>query len=89
MPAHPLWTGDDRGLKVGGPEYFVLEMKWNSIGKYEKSRSAIEGFNESLQKRARRAGRQSISKLSEKLRSEAPLIEDFNPDRSKVESFEN
>jgi DUF917 family protein len=27
MPAHPLWTGDGRGLEVGGPEYFGLDMK--------------------------------------------------------------
>ena len=44
MPAHPLWTGDVRGLKVGGPEYFGLDMKWTSIGKYEKPRSVIEEF---------------------------------------------
>lgn len=45
MPAHPLWTGDERGLKVGGPEYFGLEMEWKSIGKYEKPRSVIADFN--------------------------------------------
>ena len=44
MPANPLWTGDDRGLKVGGPEYFWLDMKWTSIGEYEKPRSVIEEF---------------------------------------------
>jgi DUF917 family protein len=44
MPAHPLWAGDERGLKVGGPEYFRLDMKWTSIGDYEKPRSAIEEF---------------------------------------------
>jgi len=44
MPAHPLWTNDERGLKVGGPEYFGLDMKWHSIGKYEKPRSVIEDF---------------------------------------------
>jgi DUF917 family protein len=47
MPAHPLWTGDPRGLKVGGPEYFGLEMEWKSIGKYEKPRSVVEEFNQS------------------------------------------
>ena len=25
MAAHPLWTGDGRGLKTGGPEYFRLD----------------------------------------------------------------
>lgn len=44
MPAHPLWTGDERGLKVGGPEYFGLDMQWKSIGNYEKPRSVIEEF---------------------------------------------
>jgi DUF917 family protein len=44
MPAHPLWTSDGKGLKVGGPEYFGLDMKWVSIGKYEKPRSVIEEF---------------------------------------------
>jgi DUF917 family protein len=44
MPAHPLWT-DKRGLKVGGPEYFGLEMEWKSIGEYEKPRSVIADFN--------------------------------------------
>jgi DUF917 family protein len=44
MPAHPLWTGDERGLKVGGPEYFGLNMKWKSIGEYKKPRSVIEEF---------------------------------------------
>jgi len=44
MPAHPLWTGDERGLKTGGPEYFGLDMEWKSIGKYEKPRSVIDEF---------------------------------------------
>jgi len=44
MPGHPLWTGDERGLKVGGPEYFGLDMKWTSICKYEKPRSVFEDF---------------------------------------------
>ena len=44
MPAHPLWTEDPRGLKVGGPEYFGLGMEWKSIGKYEKPRSVINEF---------------------------------------------
>lgn len=45
MPAHPLWTGDERGLKVGGPAYFGLDMEWKSIGTYQKPRSVIEDFN--------------------------------------------
>lgn len=44
MPAHPLWTADERGLKTGGPEYFGLNMKWKSIGKHKKPRSVIEEF---------------------------------------------
>lgn len=44
MPAHPLWTGDERGLKTGGPEYFGLDMKWKSIGEYQKPTSVIEEF---------------------------------------------
>lgn len=44
MPGHPLWTGDERGLKVGGPEYFGLDMKWKSIGKYEKPKSVLDEF---------------------------------------------
>jgi DUF917 family protein len=43
MPAHPLWT-DERGLKVGGPEYFELGMNWKSVGEYRKPRSVIEDF---------------------------------------------
>ncbi|KAE8441773.1 hypothetical protein EG329_004331 [Mollisiaceae sp. DMI_Dod_QoI] len=44
MPAHPLWTADERGLKVGGPEYFGLNMEWKSIGEYKRPRSVIEEF---------------------------------------------
>lgn len=44
MPGHPLWTGDARGLKVGGPEYFGLDMEWKTIGEYKKPRSVIEEF---------------------------------------------
>lgn len=47
MPAHPLWTSDERGLKTGGPEYFGLDMKWKSIGEYQKPRSVIADFNQS------------------------------------------
>ncbi|KAI9730556.1 MAG: hypothetical protein M1834_005797 [Cirrosporium novae-zelandiae] len=45
MPAHPLWTGDPRGLRVGGPQGFGLDMEWTSIGKYQEPRSVIEDFN--------------------------------------------
>ncbi|KAJ5288654.1 hypothetical protein N7478_001684 [Penicillium angulare] len=45
MAAHPLWTGDERGLRVGGPEGFGLDMEWKSIGPYQKPRSVIDEFN--------------------------------------------
>lgn len=45
MPAHPLWTGDERGLKVGGPRAFGLDMEWTSIGEYETPRSVVDDFN--------------------------------------------
>ncbi|CAL5868552.1 uncharacterized protein PFLUO_LOCUS2779 [Penicillium psychrofluorescens] len=45
MSAHPLWTGDARGLKVGGPEGFGLDMKWKSLGPYQEPRSVIEEFD--------------------------------------------
>lgn len=45
MPAHPLWTGSEEGLRVGGPEFFGLQMKWKSIGLYQAPRSVIDEFN--------------------------------------------
>lgn len=45
MPAHPLWTGDERGLRVGGPRAFGLDMDWKSIGEYQTPRSVIDDFN--------------------------------------------
>ncbi|KAJ5651091.1 uncharacterized protein N7484_004814 [Penicillium longicatenatum] len=45
MAAHPLWTGDERGLKVGGPEGFGLDMEWKTIGAYQKPPSVIDEFN--------------------------------------------
>ena len=45
MAAHPLWTSDERGLGVGGPEGFGLEMKWKSFGPYQEPRSVIHEFN--------------------------------------------
>ena len=45
MPAHPLWSGTEEGLKVGGPEYFHLSMKWKSVGEYRAPRSVIDDFD--------------------------------------------
>lgn len=44
--AHPLWTDDERGLRVGGPEGFGLKMEWKRsiLGSYHKPRSVIEEF---------------------------------------------
>ncbi|GLA02093.1 hypothetical protein AnigIFM60653_001389 [Aspergillus niger] len=45
MAAHPLWTGDERGLRVGGPQGFGLDMEWISLGPYQAPRSVIAEFN--------------------------------------------
>jgi DUF917 family protein len=45
MAAHPLWTSDERGLKVGGPEGFGLDMAWKSLGPYQEPRSVVEEFD--------------------------------------------
>ncbi|KAL1955857.1 hypothetical protein VTO42DRAFT_8015 [Malbranchea cinnamomea] len=45
MPAHPLWTGSEQGLEVGGPRAFGLDMDWKSIGDYQMPRSVIDDFN--------------------------------------------
>ncbi|KAG0647259.1 Acetophenone carboxylase 70 kDa subunit [Hyphodiscus hymeniophilus] len=45
MPAHPLWTGTEEGLKVGGPEFFGFDMKWQSVGEYKMPRSVIEEYD--------------------------------------------
>ncbi|KAJ5109996.1 hypothetical protein N7532_002641 [Penicillium argentinense] len=45
IAAHPLWTGDERGLKVGGPAGFGLEMEWTSLGAYTEPRSVIDEFD--------------------------------------------
>ncbi|KAL1984915.1 hypothetical protein VTN96DRAFT_8574 [Rasamsonia emersonii] len=45
MAAHPLWTGDERGLRVGGPKGFGLDMEWTSIGPYQEPPSVIAEFN--------------------------------------------
>ena len=46
MPAHPLWTSTEEGLRVGGPEFFQLGCKWTSIGEYKLPRSVIEEFGQ-------------------------------------------
>ncbi|PYI09726.1 hydantoinase/oxoprolinase [Aspergillus sclerotiicarbonarius CBS 121057] len=45
IAAHPLWTGDERGLRIGGPQGFGLDMEWTSLGPYQASRSVIAEFN--------------------------------------------
>lgn len=45
MPASPIWTETERGLKVGGPEFFGLGCEYKSIGKYKKPRSVIEEYS--------------------------------------------
>ncbi|KEF52543.1 uncharacterized protein A1O9_11385 [Exophiala aquamarina CBS 119918] len=45
MPAHPLWTESEMGMKVGGPAYFGLSMPWKSVGKYEMPRSVVDDFD--------------------------------------------
>ncbi|KPI35589.1 uncharacterized protein AB675_4770 [Cyphellophora attinorum] len=44
MPASPIWTETERGLQVGGPEFFQLGCAYKSIGKYQKPRSVIEEY---------------------------------------------
>lgn len=46
MPASPIWTETERGLKVGGPEFFNLGCDYKSIGTYQKPRSVIEEYAE-------------------------------------------
>jgi DUF917 family protein len=46
MPAHPLWTSTDEGLKVRGPEYFHLShIKWKSVRQYQAPRRVVEEFD--------------------------------------------
>lgn len=45
MPASPIWTKTERGLQVGGPEFFQLGVEYKSIGEYQKPRSVIEEFS--------------------------------------------
>ncbi|ETN37001.1 uncharacterized protein HMPREF1541_07989 [Cyphellophora europaea CBS 101466] len=45
MPASPIWTKTERGLQVGGPEFFQLGCDYKSIGEYQKPRSVIDEFS--------------------------------------------
>ena len=47
LKAPPMWT-TDRGLEIGGPRAFKLEMDYRgvSIGKYEKPKSVWDMFGE-------------------------------------------
>jgi DUF917 family protein len=44
MPASPIWTQTERGLQVGGPEFFELGYDYKSIGAYQKPKSVIEEY---------------------------------------------
>jgi DUF917 family protein len=44
MPAHPLWTETELGVRVGGPEFFELGVPFKSIGQYKLPRSVIDEF---------------------------------------------
>ncbi|OGM44413.1 hydantoinase/oxoprolinase [Aspergillus bombycis] len=44
MAAHPLWT-TKKGLSIGGPQGFGLDMEWTKLGEYWEPRSVIEEFN--------------------------------------------
>ncbi|KAL1859075.1 hypothetical protein VTK73DRAFT_7594 [Phialemonium thermophilum] len=43
MPAHPLWK-TDKGLQVGGPAGFKLDIPYVGVGEYSPPRSVIEEF---------------------------------------------
>ena len=45
MPAHPLWTGTEPGVRVGGPEIFGLGVDFTSIGEYKLPSSVIDEFD--------------------------------------------
>lgn len=45
MPAHPLWTDDERALRVGGPEFFDLGLKWQPVGAYREPKSVVEIYS--------------------------------------------
>jgi DUF917 family protein len=44
VPAHPLWTSTEEGLRAGGPEFFQLGSQWKSIGDYRLPKSVIVEF---------------------------------------------
>ncbi|KAJ3952841.1 hypothetical protein N0V92_010715 [Colletotrichum tropicale] len=43
LPAHPLWK-TEKGMPVGGPKAFGLEMPFVGVGEYTEPRSVIEEF---------------------------------------------
>ncbi|OLN87316.1 Hydantoin utilization protein A 3 [Colletotrichum chlorophyti] len=43
LPAHPLWK-TERGMPVGGPKAFGLDMPFVGVGEYTEPRSVIEEF---------------------------------------------
>jgi DUF917 family protein len=44
MPAHPLWTANEKAMKIGGPEYFGFDMEWKSVGEYVPLKSVIDEY---------------------------------------------
>jgi len=47
MPSHPLWK-TEKGLAVGGPAGFGLEMPFKGVGEYSPPRSVTEEFGVQL-----------------------------------------
>jgi DUF917 family protein len=45
MPAHPLWK-TEKGLQVGGPAGFGLDISFKGVGDYRPPRSVIEEFGD-------------------------------------------
>ncbi|KXH68070.1 hydantoinase [Colletotrichum salicis] len=43
LPAHPLWK-TDKGMPVGGPQAFGLNMPFVGVGEYTEPRSVIEEY---------------------------------------------
>ena len=43
MPAHPLWK-TEKGLAVGGPAGFGLDIPFAGVGEYSPPRSVIEEY---------------------------------------------
>lgn len=48
LPAHPLWK-TEKGMPVGGPKAFGLEMPFVGVGEYTEPRSVIEEFESNLE----------------------------------------